>query len=123
MTTDLWMLVYTSLMSMFFFFAYLPGRSLVPGGTAWAFGNRDTSLEVPAWTARAVRAHANLVENLGPFAVLVLVAHVAMASGAMTALVQSRPLPPVFGVAQISTWTSGRAADTVPSFQTCVSPT
>src|SRR5262245_47587328 len=41
MTTDLWMLVYTALLSMFFFFAYLPGRAAVPGGLAWAFGNRE----------------------------------------------------------------------------------
>ncbi len=86
MTTDLWMLVYTALLSMFFFFAYLPGRSMVSGGLAWAFGNRDTHLEVPAWTSRAVRAHQNLVENLGPFAILVLVAHVAGKANATTAL-------------------------------------
>lgn len=86
MTTDLWMLVYTALFSMFFFFTYLPGRTIVSGGLTWAFGNRETPLVVPAWTARAERAHANLVENLGPFAVLVLVAHVAGKANATTAL-------------------------------------
>jgi uncharacterized MAPEG superfamily protein len=86
MTTDLWMLVYTALLSMFFFFAYLPGRAGVPGGLAWAFGNRETSLAVPAWTSRAERAHQNLVENLAPFAILVLVAHVAGKTNATTAL-------------------------------------
>lgn len=86
MTTDLWMLVYTALLSMFFFFAYLPGRAGVPGGLAWAFGNRETSLAVPAWTSRAERAHQNLVENLAPFAILVLVAHVAGKANATTAL-------------------------------------
>jgi uncharacterized MAPEG superfamily protein len=86
MTTDLWMLVYTALLSMFFFFMYLPGRAAVPGGLAWAFGNRDTALAVPAWTSRAERAHQNLVENLVPFAILVLVAHVAGKANATTAL-------------------------------------
>ena len=86
MTTDLWMLVYTALLSMFFFFAYLPGRASVPGGLAWAFGNRDTQLAVPTWTSRAERAHQNLVENLAPFAILVLVAHVAGKANATTAL-------------------------------------
>jgi uncharacterized MAPEG superfamily protein len=86
MTTDLWMLVYTALLSMFFFFAYLPGRAAVAGGLAWAFGNRDTPLAVPAWTSRAERAHQNLVENLAPFAILVLVAHVAGKTNATTAL-------------------------------------
>jgi uncharacterized MAPEG superfamily protein len=85
-TTDLWMLVYTALLSMFFFFTYLPGRTMVAGGLTWAFGNREAPLVVPAWTARAERAHANLVENLGPFAVLVLVAHVAGKANATTAL-------------------------------------
>jgi uncharacterized MAPEG superfamily protein len=86
MTTDLWMLVYTALLSMFFFFAYLPGRAGVPGGLAWAFGNRGTPLAVPAWTSRAERAHQNLVENLAPFAILVLVAHVAGRANETTAL-------------------------------------
>ena len=86
MTTDLWMLVYTALLSTFFFLAYLPGRTMVEGGLAWAFGNRDTPLAVPAWTSRAVRAHNNLVENLAPFAILVLVAHVADKANATTAL-------------------------------------
>jgi uncharacterized MAPEG superfamily protein len=86
MTTDLWMLVFTALLSMFFFLAYLPGRASVAGGLAWAFGNRDVPLPVPAWTSRAERAHYNLVENLAPFAILVLVAHVAGKANATTAL-------------------------------------
>src|SRR5882762_5469122 len=71
------MLVYTALLSMFFWSTYLIGRTMAAGGLDWAFGNRDVPLAVPAWTARAQRAHANLVENLAPFAILVLVAHVA----------------------------------------------
>jgi uncharacterized MAPEG superfamily protein len=55
-------------------------------GLAWAFGNRDSPLAVPAWTLRAERAHQNLVENLAPFAILVLVAHVAGKANATTAL-------------------------------------
>ena len=86
MTTDLWMLVYTALLSMFFFLTYLTGRTMAAGGLDWAFGNRDAPLAVPAWTARAQRAHANLVENLAPFAILVLVAHVAGKANATTAL-------------------------------------
>ena len=37
-------------------------------------------------TSRAERAHHNLVENLAPFAILVLVAHVAGKANATTAL-------------------------------------
>jgi uncharacterized MAPEG superfamily protein len=86
MTTDLSMLVATALLSLLVPVVYLMGRSGVPGGLAWGFGNRDTPLAVPAWTARAERAHANLVENLAPFAILVLVAHVSGHANATTAL-------------------------------------
>jgi len=86
MTTDLTMLVATALLCLLMPVVYLVGRSAAPGGLAWGFGNRDAPLDVPAWTARAVRAHANLVENLAPFAILVLVAHVSGRANATTAL-------------------------------------
>jgi uncharacterized MAPEG superfamily protein len=86
MTTDLWMLVATGLMSLLFPAVYLVGRVQTPGGMEWALGNRDTRLEAPAWVDRALRAHANLTENLAPFAILVLVAHVTGKANAMTAL-------------------------------------
>ena len=57
----------------------------MPGGPAWGFGNRDASFAVPAWIERGRRAHTNMVENLAPFACLVLVAHVAGKANATTA--------------------------------------
>ncbi len=86
MTIDLWMLVWTTVLCSLFPLVYLVGRLGIPGGFSWSLGNRDTALAVPAWSARAERAHANLVENLPPFAVLVLVAHVAGVAGDLTAL-------------------------------------
>ena len=86
MTTDLWMLVWTGLLCVLIPNIYVMGLSQVPQGWAWGFGNRDTPLEIPAWAARAKRAHANLVENLAPFVILVLVAHVAGKANATTAL-------------------------------------
>jgi uncharacterized MAPEG superfamily protein len=86
MTTDLWMLVLTTLLCLSVPVIYVAGEFAVDGGVAWGLGNRDTALELPAWAARAKRAHANLLENLAPFAVLVLVAHVAGKANAMTAL-------------------------------------
>ena len=86
MTTDLWMLVLSGLLCVSIPVIYLAGRTISPGGTAWGFGNRDTPLEVPAWTRRAERAHANLVENLTPFAILVLVAHLTGKANGTTAL-------------------------------------
>ena len=57
----------------------------LPGGPAWGFGNRDYDFTVPAWILRTRRAHANMVENLLPFACLVLVAHVGGKANATTA--------------------------------------
>ena len=50
----------------------------------------DTALSplsgVPEWAARAQRAHLNLLQNLAPFAILVLVAQVSGKANATTAL-------------------------------------
>lgn len=86
MTTDLWMLVASGVLCLLLTGVYGVGRSQVPGGLEWGLGNRDTPLAVAAWTERAVRAHLNLVENLTPFAILVLTAHVAGKANAMTGL-------------------------------------
>jgi uncharacterized MAPEG superfamily protein len=86
MTTDLWMLVWTAILCAFFYLTYGLGRMQLPGGVQWAFGNRDTPIPGGAWIERAVRAHHNLVENIAPFAILVLTAHVAGKANATTAL-------------------------------------
>jgi uncharacterized MAPEG superfamily protein len=80
------MLVWTGLLCVMIPNIYVVSLSQVPQGWAWGFGNRDTPLELPAWAARAKRAHANLVEGLAPFAILVVVAHLAGKANAMTAL-------------------------------------
>jgi uncharacterized MAPEG superfamily protein len=85
MTTDLSMLVLTALLCLLMPVVYLVGRSGRPGGLAWGFGNRDVPLDVAPWVRRAERAHANLVENLAPFAIVVLVAAVAGKANATTA--------------------------------------
>lgn len=86
MTTDLWMLIATALLCLGTTVIYGAGRFMQPGGIAWAAGNRESELTVPAWVSRAIQAHANLVENLAPFAVLVLVAHVSGKANGTTAL-------------------------------------
>jgi uncharacterized MAPEG superfamily protein len=86
MTTDLTMLVWTALLSLVMPVIYVSGRSRAPGGITWGLGNRDQPLDVDPWIARAVRAHANQVENLAPFAILVLVAQVAGRANGTTAL-------------------------------------
>ncbi|MGH8457579.1 MAG: MAPEG family protein [Stenotrophobium sp.] len=85
MTTDLWMLVATGLWSLCIPQIYAVGRLITPGGFTWAFGNRDAPFAMPAWAQRALRAHANLTENLGLFAILILVAHVTGRANGLTA--------------------------------------
>jgi uncharacterized MAPEG superfamily protein len=85
-TTDLTMLVLSAVLCLLIPGVYGFGRTRVPGGNAWGLGNRETPFEVPPWVARAQRAHLNLVENLAPFAALVLAAHVTLASSELTAL-------------------------------------
>jgi len=87
MTTDLRMLVWTALLALALPFIYLAGLTLAPGGAAWSLGNRAEALPgVPEWAARAQRAHLNLLQNLAPFAILVLVAHVSGKANATTAI-------------------------------------
>ena len=86
MTTDLWMLVATALLCLVIPVVYAAGHLLQPGGLAWLAGNRESEQPVPAWTQRAVKAHANLVENLAPFAVFVLVVQSAGKADAASAL-------------------------------------
>jgi uncharacterized MAPEG superfamily protein len=86
MTVDLWMLVYSALLCISIPVVAVAGLSRVPGGMSWGFGNRDTPLAVPTWIERVRRAHLNMVENLAPFAALVLVAHVTGKADATTAL-------------------------------------
>ncbi len=87
MTTDLTMLTWTALLTTVLPFLYVTGLSISPNGFQWGLGNRATPfVGEPAWGLRARRAHANLVENLLPFAALVLIAHVAGKANATTAL-------------------------------------
>ena len=77
MSLTLIMLVATAVLTLLMPLTYGFGRSQVAGGLAWGLGNRDRPFEsAPEWVARGERAHRNLTENLGPFAILVLVAAV-----------------------------------------------
>ena len=85
-TTDLWMLTYTVILCLVTPYIGIGGLALLPGGLMWGMGNRETPYQVPAWIERVRRTHANLVENLVPFAALVLVAHVSGKADETTAL-------------------------------------
>jgi len=85
MTTDLWMLVWSAVLCLVIPYPGVTVLLQLPGGWAWGIGNRDSTFTVPAWIERTRRAHANMVENLIPFACLVLVAHVGGKANASTA--------------------------------------
>ena len=87
MTTELTMLVWCVVLVLVLPYVYVVGLLGIPRGLAWGTSNREQPLAgEAAWATRARRAHANTIENLVPFAALVLVAHVAGRTNAMTAL-------------------------------------
>ncbi|HVO27285.1 MAG TPA: MAPEG family protein [Candidatus Margulisiibacteriota bacterium] len=86
MTTDLTMLVATAVLCLLNPMVYLAAEMITPGGLEWGLSNRAQAFTLPEWAARAKRAHLNLIENLAPFAILVLAAHVGGKANAMTAL-------------------------------------
>jgi uncharacterized MAPEG superfamily protein len=85
MTTDLTMLVWSAVLAFAQFVPYAIGRT-----TGWGLpvlvGNRDNTPADAPWVARAVRAHANMLESLPVFAILVLVAHFVVPGNATVAL-------------------------------------
>jgi uncharacterized MAPEG superfamily protein len=87
MTTELTLLAWSAVFCLLLPFVSIGKLMGVPGGMAWGLGNRNAaSPALPAWAERARRAHSNMVENLAPFAAVVLIAHVAGRNNAMTAL-------------------------------------
>lgn len=85
MTVDLTMLAWSAALCLVLALPYTIGlnRAL---GLPILVGNRDNFPTVEGWIGRAKRAHMNMLENLAPFAALVLIAHVAGKADASTAL-------------------------------------
>lgn len=85
MSTDLTMLAWSALLCLVLAVPYTIGLIGILGLPTLA-GNRENFPTVEGWIGRAKRAHTNMIENLLPFAALVLVAHAAGKADAMTAL-------------------------------------
>ena len=80
MTADLWILLSLVLLSEGLTLPPLIARGAASEGVKWIFHNRDTELAgVAPWGGRAVRAHANLADNLAMYAVVI---GIAVATGA-----------------------------------------
>jgi uncharacterized MAPEG superfamily protein len=87
MTTELTLLAWSALLCMLLPYPAVGALLQIRGGFAWGLGNRDQSVTgLPPWAERARRAHTNLVENLAPFAAVVLIAHVAGRNNGLTVL-------------------------------------
>ena len=84
-TTDLlvlaWVAALTSLMWIPYILARIGASGLVPVLTYAADDGK-----LPDWAARAKRAHSNAIENLAPFAAVVIVASLLGAANGTTAL-------------------------------------
>lgn len=86
LTTELRLLTYTALISLLVWVPYILSEIKTRGlGRAVGYPSGVVD-DLPAWAQRCHRAHMNLVENIGPFAVFVLVAHVLGISNGMTVL-------------------------------------
>ena len=85
MTVDLTYLVWTVALTLALQLDVIVGAmGTIPTGVL--AGNRETPVEAKGWLGRAQRAHRNMLESVALFGILVLVAHVAGKSNAMTAM-------------------------------------
>jgi uncharacterized MAPEG superfamily protein len=85
MTVDLIMLAWSAALCLMLALPYTIGLNKALG-LPILIGNRDNFPTVEGWIGRAKRAHMNMIENLAPFAALVLIAQVAGKADASTAL-------------------------------------
>ena len=83
MTTELFYLTLTALLAASLWVPYIVGVNTTPSELPADNRPVDPSTMVP-WVHRAYRAHLNLVEQFLPFAVIVLIAHTAGVSTAVT---------------------------------------
>jgi uncharacterized MAPEG superfamily protein len=85
MSIELKMLLWSAVLTVLLAFPYTLGL-IGKLGLATMAGNRDNLPAVEGWIGRAIRAHRNMLENLAPFAVLVVVAHLTAKTDGTTAL-------------------------------------
>jgi uncharacterized MAPEG superfamily protein len=84
MTTDLTMLAWTAAFTAVLWLPYISAH-ILSVGLMEAVTYRADDAPRAAWAERSKKAHYNAVENLAPFAALVIVAHLTGAANAATA--------------------------------------
>ena len=83
---ELRLLVYSAFLCLILWIPYIVSEISVRGVTRAVSYPTGEYSDLPDWAQRAHRAHLSLLENLAPFAALVLVAHALDATNAATAL-------------------------------------
>ena len=84
MTTELYWLTLTALMTALFWVPYVLNRVAATGLGATLAGSAPDAGKLAEWAQRAIRAHGNAIENFAIFAPLVLTAHLLGISNAAT---------------------------------------
>ena len=85
MTTDLKMLAWVAAITALMWLPYIMAH-IMELGLMKALTYQADDSPLPDWAKRAKRAHYNAIENLAPFAAVVLVAHLAGAASGTTAV-------------------------------------
>ena len=85
MSTDLKYLAFTAVLTASLWIPYIACQVMTNGNLAPQNYIDPTPRKVPLWGQRANRAHLNAVETLAPFAVLVIVIHLAGKANGTTA--------------------------------------
>ena len=85
MSTDLWYLAYTAMLTAALWIPYVVCQVATNGFLTPPNYVDPTPRPVPLWGMRAHRAYLNAVECFAPFAALVIIAHVTGKADAMTA--------------------------------------
>ena len=85
MTTDLWYLACTAMLTAALWIPYIACQVMTNGFLEPPNYVDPAQRPVPLWGKRADRAYLNAVEAFAPFAALVLVAHISGKADAMTA--------------------------------------
>jgi len=86
MPTELFWLTLTTIMTGLLWVPYILDRSAVRGLVGSMANPHPDDRPQSAWAQRQMRAHANAVENLVIFAILVLIAHAIGSSTPATAI-------------------------------------
>lgn len=84
MTTELGYLFATTVLVAVLWIPYIAGNVMSAGLLTREEYRVGRHVEFPPWVRRADRAHINLVEQFGPFAALVLIAHMTGVHNAVT---------------------------------------